>query len=380
MSASGDFGPAPPGVDLAENQNAEILGAVTTLMIIGTGAVALRVLARMKTKNVGFAIDDYLIFCALFFSYGNGILCFVSIPYGNGRHLQVLTTDEFIKLWKVLFAYVIIYATAVTCTKSSIIMFYRRIFQLHYSLYFAMFFVIGYWITVTVTILVGCRPLPYFWEQYIDPSVGGVCINVNKFFFGNGIAAMLIDVIILCVPMPIIKGLQMPTSQKFAVAGILLLGSFVCVASIVRIVTLDRISSTDPTWTMAPVFVWSCVEPFIGIVCACLPTYGPFIRRWRSKSSNSKNSRGINNNSSTSSSGLRFSKKTAHRRTTDYTSLGDEVQLTNEISVTGPASSSMRTKGSDEELGYPMTSIMVREDVNVTWSNSAQRGKAADVV
>lgn len=65
MSASGDFGPAPPGVDLSQNQNANMLGAVITLMTVGIVSVALRVLARIKTKDINFAIDDYLIFAAL---------------------------------------------------------------------------------------------------------------------------------------------------------------------------------------------------------------------------------------------------------------------------------------------------------------------------
>lgn len=42
------------------------------------------------------------------------------------------------------------------------------------------------------------------------------------------------------------------------------------------------VKSPDFTWAMSKVFVWSCCEPFIGIVCACLPTYAPLVRRlWR---------------------------------------------------------------------------------------------------
>ncbi|KAJ9634390.1 hypothetical protein H2199_009048 [Coniosporium tulheliwenetii] len=253
MSASGDFGPAPPGVDLSENQNGMILGGVIILTIIGTVAVALRVVARMKAKDFEFFVDDYLIIGALAFSWGTAICSVASIPYGNGKHLQALTFYEFKKLWQILFAYVMIYATAVTCTKASIVLFYRRIFNLKWSAYVCMFFAIGYWITVIVTINVACRPLQYFWNQYVDPTAKGVCIDVPKFFFANGIAAMLIDVLILCVPIPVIWGLQMPTSQKLAVSGIFLLGSFACVASIVRIITLEQnVKSDDPTWTISP--------------------------------------------------------------------------------------------------------------------------------
>lgn len=64
MSATGDFGPAPPGVDLSENQNGQMIGGVVTLMVLGALAVALRVYARFKSK-IDFAADDYLIFVAL---------------------------------------------------------------------------------------------------------------------------------------------------------------------------------------------------------------------------------------------------------------------------------------------------------------------------
>ncbi|KAF2498225.1 hypothetical protein BU16DRAFT_287634 [Lophium mytilinum] len=277
----GDFGPAPPGMNLADNQNGVTYGAVITLMIIGTVSVVLRFMARMKPGQVQLAMDDWLIVGALIFAWGTGICSLLSINYGGGKHLWALKTSEFTQVWKLLFGYVMIYATAVTLTKVSILVFYRRIFGITYSFYVCMFLAIGYWITIIVVDNVGCQPLSFFWTQYTDPTAIGTCINFPKFFFGNGIAAMLIDVIILGVPVPIVWGLQMARSQKVAVVSILLLGSFVCVASIVRIVMLQRnTSSSDPTWTISPVFVWSCVEPFIGILCACLPTFAPFFRRW----------------------------------------------------------------------------------------------------
>ncbi|OCL10404.1 hypothetical protein AOQ84DRAFT_315530 [Glonium stellatum] len=279
-----------------------------------------------------------------------------------------------------------IYATAVTCTKVSILMFYRRIFGIKSSLYVCLFLAIGYWITIIVTINVGCRPLDYFWRRYTDLTAVGTCIDIPKFFFGNGIAAMLIDVIILCVPVPIVWSLQMPTSQKLAVVSILLLGSFVCVASIVRIVTLERnVKSSDPTWTISPVFVWSCVEPFIGIVCACLPTFAPFFRRWwavvRTKGSSGPGKNAYPSGSGPSGQGskqlsgaegggggFRLSRARGKGKGGEWTELesrlrDDEVGLTNDI-VGGGGPGSFRTKGSDEEMG----TIRVKEDVK--WSEA----------
>jgi hypothetical protein len=65
MKATEGFGPAPPGIDLAENQQDRMLGAVITLMIIGTLAVLLRIFTRVKTSQTNLGLDDFLILVAL---------------------------------------------------------------------------------------------------------------------------------------------------------------------------------------------------------------------------------------------------------------------------------------------------------------------------
>ncbi|PYH92919.1 hypothetical protein BO71DRAFT_420462 [Aspergillus ellipticus CBS 707.79] len=226
MSVTGDFGSASPGLDLSANQNGSMIGAVVTLMVIATLSVSLRAFLRIISTEVDLALDDYLIFIALLCCYGLGTCVLISLSYGNGHHIETLTDHDFTVLWKLLFAHVILYAAGVTCTKTSIMMFYRRIFKLYWSLWPVMFLILGYFTVIIVTIAVACRPLPYFWEQYTHPDTAkGTCIDTATFFLGNGIAAVLIDVIILCVPIPITWKLQMPKSQRMAVIGILLLGS-----------------------------------------------------------------------------------------------------------------------------------------------------------
>ncbi|GAB1214937.1 hypothetical protein ATERTT37_004118 [Aspergillus terreus] len=327
-----------PRVDLTKNQTGNLLGAVIPVAVFGTIAVGLRIVARLRTKDVTLATDDYLIIPAL-----------------------------------ILFAYVMIYATAVTCTKASIVMFYGRIFGFRWTLGIGLFLVIGYWITIIVTINVACRPLPYFWLLYTDPTAKGVCIDVPKFFFGNGIAAMLIDVIILCMPMPIISKLQMPLSQKVAVVGILLLGSFVCVASICRILALKRnTESNDATWTMAPVFIWSCVEPFVGIICACLPTFGHFFRRWwavvRTRSGGSSNNKTEESAASKTATWIKRARKKPAKdslfSTVNDFGCVDEVHLMNDIN----GSRSMKEGAGDSTDVEQQGSITVKQDVDVSWA------------
>lgn len=64
MSNSGFWGPTPPGVDLSENQNRDIIGSVVAIMVIGLASVVLRLFTRVMKKGPGLSVDDYVILFA----------------------------------------------------------------------------------------------------------------------------------------------------------------------------------------------------------------------------------------------------------------------------------------------------------------------------
>ena len=128
---------------------------------------------------------------------------------------------------QLLFAVEFVYAAAIPAVKMSVIMFYSRIFAVDsfkWAFYFCTFIVVGWWIGVTVTVAVQCKPYQHLWLQYVDPTAKGECIDLYGFFLGNGIAEAITDFIILIVPIPMVWQLQMPTGQKLAVLGIFFLG------------------------------------------------------------------------------------------------------------------------------------------------------------
>jgi hypothetical protein len=52
----------------------------------------------------------------------------------------------------------------------------------------------------------------------------------------------------------------------------------VCFASLYRIITITRLVQTsDISWAKSDVFIWSSVEPSIGIISGCLPTLRPLL-------------------------------------------------------------------------------------------------------
>jgi hypothetical protein len=62
--SSGAWGPPPPGVNLAENQNADIVASVVVVMVFGLCSVALRLVSRLSRTGPGMGIDDYVILLA----------------------------------------------------------------------------------------------------------------------------------------------------------------------------------------------------------------------------------------------------------------------------------------------------------------------------
>jgi len=382
---TGDFGPAPEGIDLTENQNVSILATVITIMSLGIMAVGLRLIARLKSGSK-LALDDFSLLLALLFAIGTAVLCFLSIPEGGGKHLWTLTFQDFTRLWQMTYAFVLIYATCVSLTKASILLFYRRLFGTNWAWKLCMSLVVGYWVAIVIAWFAGCRPASYFWEQFTNPEADGVCMNTSLFYFVNGICAMLIDVFILLVPIPTIYHLRMRRSQKVAVSGILLLGAFVCIASILRIVSMEALVKADDfTWAMGQVFIWSCCEPFVGIVCACLPTYGPLFRKWWQRVNASafgsgdgqsgKASHGFDlENTNIRNNLAKREFKRLHGESSEPRLRDDEVELTNEISAAKPGLRA--TDSSDEEMGFHhnQNNITVVKDTWVTSNTQSKRG------
>lgn len=291
------FGSAPAGTDLSESKAAGNDAAVIVLAVIASLAVGMRLWARTVQK-LQLQADDYLIVIALVFTYATAGLSITGGVFGSGKHVWAVPTGNILIILKILFGYTTIYGCANAFTKLSVICFYHRIFGwtdrlFNYAIFFAGFIAAAFPLIILSVMLGACRPLDYYWLEYTDVNAKGKClVNVDRFFLAMGIINMLTDILILSIPIPKIYQLQMSARKKWTVSGIMLLGSFVCVASIVRIYYLVLLQTAiDLTWLMGPIFIWSCVEPSIGVLSACLPVMAPLLRiifrNWVSSSSNS---------------------------------------------------------------------------------------------
>ncbi|MCJ1469122.1 hypothetical protein MMC07_007755 [Pseudocyphellaria aurata] len=103
------------------------------------------------------------------------------------------------------------------------------------------------------------------------------CAKTLKLAEAFVISDVITDLMILCLPLPMVWRLQMSTRRKISATGVFLLGSFATAASIARmIVYLKYVYSAYPPpdrdLTITELLFWSLIELGIGVLAACLPT------------------------------------------------------------------------------------------------------------
>lgn len=137
---------------------------------------------------------------------------------------------------QILHAYTFVYAAACAATKISILLFYQRIFLSGVSSpsssavsFFTISLAAGYFLSLAYPVIVwatmanACRPLAYYWDQFVGAE--GTCIDLDAFYLALGVVNMGNDVVVLLIPIPQIFKLQMSGRKKLAVCGVMLLGS-----------------------------------------------------------------------------------------------------------------------------------------------------------
>jgi hypothetical protein len=115
----------------------------------------------------------------------------------------------------------------------------------------------------------------------------------------------------------------------------------VCFASLYRIITITRlVQTTDISWAKSDVFIWSSVEPSVGIISGCLPILRPLLSKildpWHklvpSSNKSSSGSKGwrqypLNNVETISKMRTRKMSKRDDLDTLQFTQLEDETDV-----------------------------------------------------
>lgn len=279
------FGLAPnqlPQADLQASNKSPVYVAVAVGFVLATGGVVLRCLARRKSQAT-FGWDDYTIIFALILLYGLDIASILSAAkYGLGQHLPAVISTA-VSFQKVSIANITLWLATAAATKASLLLLYYRLFSpskcFRLSVRIGAAVVFCQWFSLTCLTIFECIPIAAFWDRAIQNAK---CMDLARVTLASGVLNLLTDVLILCLPIPMVWGLNTTKAQKVTLTGIFLLGVFVCAISIVRISKISELAAVnydDVTWGLVDVYFWTTLEVSVGITSACLPTLRPLFGR-----------------------------------------------------------------------------------------------------
>ncbi|KAH7243824.1 hypothetical protein B0J15DRAFT_565160 [Fusarium solani] len=239
MTATPDPSDFPPEF-LEYDEGATLVGVCAAMIPVATVIVGVRFWARWR-KQMHIGIDDWLILISL-----------------------CLFIGEFT------------YGTVLCTIKAAILLMYYRVFPTRFMKFGG--YVLGaitfaWWVAVVFVSIFQCVPVHKTWHPFME---GGHCLDKNQFFLGNSIPNIITDALILCLPVYEVSKLQVRRSQKFAIIGIFLLGGIIVMISCIRLKVVIDLVNAGPE-LIGPCWIWTTVEPTIGLLCASLPTMRPVL-------------------------------------------------------------------------------------------------------
>ncbi|KAI0418926.1 hypothetical protein F5X98DRAFT_336709 [Xylaria grammica] len=239
-------------------------------------SVLLRVITRLQDR-VPMWWDDFIIALSFLGSVAFAAIIWAVKPYGLGTDIWAVPFDNITVILKALYTLFVLYITSRDLVRLSILLFYHRIFghiQLARRLiHFTFVVIIACCVAFDFAIIFGCTPLDHFWTGW-DGQQDGHCISTNGIFWAGAFIVIAIDVWIILIPLMFIMRMNFSLRKRLLSGVMFAFGLFVVFVSLFRIKTINRFTlSRNPTADFVEVGIWSGLELYVGIICACLPNF-----------------------------------------------------------------------------------------------------------
>lgn len=180
-------------------------------------------------------------------------------------------------------------------TKTSILIFYLRLSRntqkiLRIASYITLAIVNVAGVVLTFLNAFQCSPASAAYDPLQNNS-NSTCISIVTLYLCSAPVNIITDLAILVLPIPVLTGMRLPQRQKTVLVVTFALGIFVTIVDVVRIyylqqaadvsaITKTRLGTgTDFAYNASIALMWSAVEVNVGIICACIPTLKPLIKR-----------------------------------------------------------------------------------------------------
>ncbi|CAI6336151.1 unnamed protein product [Periconia digitata] len=148
----------------------------------------------------------------------------MQIHYGLGTHGEMLSDHQIERLSFNIYISIITYSASLGLTKLAVLMQYRRVFQtprFQFWNYIFIGVIMIYLIATVLGCIFVCYPVQRFWKTHIT----GNCIDTFASWLSNAILNIITDLMIIILPMPVVRNLQLRPRQKLLLMGVFAFGA-----------------------------------------------------------------------------------------------------------------------------------------------------------
>lgn len=296
------FAPLPPPRLFDESRAPEIVAGNAFLQLLGTTFFFARAYSRLVLIKSWKPEDTILLFawvcrCEIaylhygytntqkLFATGCSICQYGEVAHGAGHHLGVVlhnNPNDAVESQKWAYASNLLLFPAFSLPKLSICYAYSRIFGeslINRRMIQGLILLISIpSIPFFFMSVFQCKPINVFWTEGRPPDK---CTLLDfKVFYIHGAINVFSDLALMAIVFPRVLELRISPRQKWALFGIVGLGSLAAVAGIVR---MSRLSITlskpnfDASWDAYDLSIWTSTEIYVSLVCAAAPGVKPVV-------------------------------------------------------------------------------------------------------
>ncbi|KAL3482105.1 hypothetical protein BJX99DRAFT_243126 [Aspergillus californicus] len=244
--------------------------------IFSTLAVILRIAARLIGSKLGF--DDGAILLAFLLTsqaatLPYSALCIIEHNIGIGTDIWFLPFDTITEIIYVFYIGEILYVAIMALSKTSMLLLLIRLFPFHFrvTIYLMMAFTMAWGVAILFALIFSCQPVSHFWHMW-DGEHQGKCIDHPRMIWAHAIINILLDVVMIGLPVPTVIKMNISRRKKVGICSIFAVGIVVTIVSIIRLVkSLSFNMNDNPTKKFVEVGMWSGIEVYLSIICACMP-------------------------------------------------------------------------------------------------------------
>ncbi|KAI0187508.1 hypothetical protein F4808DRAFT_454343 [Astrocystis sublimbata] len=234
-------------------RNYDIITAV--FIVLCTPCVILRFIQRRRIHEIWW--DDWTI-----------------LPMssaGTGYHIETYSLAQLSTWAKLVLPSEVLYNVSVGLSRTSVLLFYRRIFSVDARFLIFMrimlFLIVGTTLSAVFGLIFSYNPVQAQW----DFSLPHTTIDTNAFYIAVAVINILLDLSILAFAQYRLWNLHMQHNRKLLLSIVFLFWAITIISSILRIVYLEKIDINDSTYTITIPGIWTNVEMYLSIICGCLP-------------------------------------------------------------------------------------------------------------